>query len=137
MTPRPLRNRLAGLALLLQVLVAFGATRGLVLCVGPWGHVAVEDYEASSQCRESDSGLGTDAFTGSLVLGTPPACVDTPLLGAALEPSTSPLRFAAIALAMAPVADPSPLDLFADRAGWTHDLRPKSARILRSVVLLI
>ena len=134
---RPLRSRLAGLALLLQVLVAFGATRGLVLCVGPAGHVAVEDYDAASRCRESYSGLATDAATGLSVLGAHPACVDTPILGVAGERSTSLLRFATVTLAISPTAELPLLDAFAQHVDWTQELPLTIARILRSVVLLI
>ena len=137
MTLRPLRNRLAGLALLLQVLAAFGATHGLVLCVGAAGHVAVEDYEAASHCRESGGGLDTNDFTGTSVLGASPACVDTPLLAAGIERSNSPLRFAAVAMALAPIAELPSFDAFADHAGWTRESRSNSTRILKSIVLLI
>lgn len=137
MATRPLRNRLAGIALLLQVLVAFGASRGLVLCVGPAGHVAVEDYEAASRCRESEVGVGTNAFTGFSVLGAPPACVDTPLLGSAAERSTSPVRFLAAAVATASVAELPRAEAFAGRADWLHERPPTRSRILRSVILLI
>jgi len=136
MTTRPFRSLLAASALVLQVLMGLGATRGVVLCVGSAGHVAFEGYEAASRCREADNGLAADAFTGSSEAGAPPACVDTPLLEAGSERSTSPLRFAPAVVAEAPAALlPRRVELVG-RAAWMLGA-PRDARILRSVILLI
>ncbi len=52
MTRQPIRNRIAALALVLQVFAVFGTTRGIVLCVGPAAHVA-EDTQAAARCKAS------------------------------------------------------------------------------------
>ncbi len=78
-----------------------------------------------------------DALTGSPVLGASPACVDTPLLGSVSERITSTLRFGTPAVATLPVAEILHRVVIEGRVVWMRESRPTSARILRSVVLLI
>ena len=137
MTTRRPRSQLTILALLLQVLAIFGGAKGVVLCVGQAGHVAIEDYKAAQRCRESSAGLASDVVSGSSTVAAPPACVDTPAFVAALEQATSPARGHDVAVAV-PLATTLPLaPLAAIRVARTTAPPPPSARILRSVVLLI
>ena len=133
----PLRNRLAGIALLLQVLATFGAARGLVLCVGPEGHVAVEDPQAALRCQESENGLGTHDFSGTSRFSAPATCVDSPILGVYPEKCTPTVPAAATAVAMGPVAEIPRLKVLASRIGPMREPAPPSVHVLRKVVLLI
>ena len=136
MITQVLRSGLVGLALLLQVVAATGAAQYFVVCVGPAGHVAVEDYEAASRCRASESGLGAEVFAGFSIVGARSVCVDTALFGASPEGSTSLLRAPALVVATAVVALPD-VEVAPRRAVWSQDPPGMSTRVLRSVVLLI
>lgn len=137
MTIRTARRRFAGIVLALQVLVAFGAAHGLVLCVGPAGHVAVEDYEAALRCHASAAALEANPVVGASVLGVTSECADTPLLQAAPERSASPLRISTASVAASSVVEPPRRDVLPGRSVWEHRSLQTSAHILRSVVLLI
>ena len=137
MSTHSLHSRFVGLALLLQVVVAFGPMRGLVLCVGPAGHVAVEDDEAALRCRDLATEIGPVGSIATPMVRAPATCVDTLLLGAAPHQSTSPLRFAVAALATVPVAELPRPRVFARGGASMREPPPASARILRSVILLI
>lgn len=137
MITRTLRNRLAGIAVLLQVLAVLGITPGLVLCVGTTGHIAVEAAEAAGRCRESDSGLVTDDIAGQPALRVTPMCVDTPFSTAFPDRSTSPLPLGAAAMAAAPVAEVPRPEVLGTRARLRVELPFARARLLRTVVLLI
>jgi len=137
MTRHLIRNRFAALALALQVVAVFGTARGLVLCVGPAGHLAVEDTEAAARCRALQAEHATESLGGGPAAGAPAACFDTPVFAAAADRGTSPVRFALPALAVAPhISLPRPT-LLTWRVHPSAEPRPGPARMLRSVVLLI
>jgi hypothetical protein len=138
MTHPVIRNHLTALAVLLQVFAAFGTTRGLVLCVGPEGHVAVEDAEASSHCRAAQSAFGSaEQARERLEVAVPPKCTDTPVFAAAPDRWVPPFRFATPVLAVAPIVSVSrPALAISHERIWAQPPRER-ARILRSIVLLI
>ena len=137
MTARLLRSRLAAIVFALQALAAFGAARGLVVCVGTAGHVAVEDPDAAARCRASAIGLDSGKSKVASAFHTPPACVDTPLLGAASERSTPSARNFDTVLATTSVVALPRMDRVVGRVAWTREPPPSHARHLRSVILLI
>lgn len=137
MTRSPTRNRLAALALVLQVLAVFGTMRGLVVCVGAAGHRAIEDREAAARCRADEADLLVDSAGGAPEVRVPAPCVDTPLMTAASDRGASPLRFAPDAIAISAVAVlPRPEVLERRVRPWAEPPVAR-ARLLRSVVLQI
>ena len=137
MTTRRLRSRHTRLALsLLQILAIFGGAKGVVVCVEQSGRVAVEDFQTAQRCRESMAGFAVDAAGGSPAVTAPPTCVDTPLCGA-LEQASSPARGHDVAVAAPPTTALPLAPLAATRVARTTAPPQPSARILRSVVLLI
>lgn len=138
MTTRHPRRLLTVLALLLQVLAILGGAKGVVVCVGQAGHVAVEDYKAAQICRESSAGFAADAdvASGSAAVAAPADCVDTPLWVATFERATSPARGHDVAIAPSP-ASALPLAPLLAIAVARATAPPPSTHVLRSVVLLI
>jgi len=130
------RNRFAALALVLQVVAVFGTAPGVVLCVGPAGHLAVENTEAAARCRALQAELALESLGGVPAVGAPATCVDTPVFTAA-DRGASLVRFVLPALAAAlHTALPRPT-VTTWRAHPSAEPRAARARMLRSVVLLI
>ena len=138
MTSRPLHISFTAFAVLLfQALAIFGTARGLVYCVGPAGHLAIEDNDAARRCRESSAGLGADLSGGTPVVNGHPVCVDTPLSAQVLNRAVSLAMthdFVVAALSVAGFESARPLVV---RLTRTPALPSPNARSLRSVVLLI
>jgi hypothetical protein len=135
---RLLRHGVVGLALLLQVVATFGATRGLILCIQASGHVAVEDYAAMARCHAPAGALATHAVGDVSVRGAPERCVDTQLLEDIREGSAAPRQSGAVPVALAASGGLGLHDAFAGRAIRLREPPPaKPARVLRSIVLLI
>lgn len=137
MKHHPIRNRVAALALVLQVLAVFGTARGLVLCVGPAGHVAVEDAQAAVRCRASQGEIPDTPTNGRPTVAASPACSDTPVFEAAPNRTVSAPRFEGLAVAATLAAlFPQPAATAPVARRWSQP-RPLETRRLRTIVLLI
>lgn len=125
-------KRVLGLLLCLLALVgAFASPKGLVLCVGENGHIAIETAVETTPCgvpmREGDA------------LDEPPveACSDTALVQTALRSSADPEVAAPLALAILMPAPPPCATAPALNRSWEPLFLSPTLRAQQTIVLLV